>query len=988
MSANTHSRMAELLHRFESGWQPDALDRLPGLLHNLPAEEREAAARAVLLVDLERRYGVGLDPYPPSLYARLTGETYWGAVAVAVAVADRRWREVLELDCPAGRYAELLPTDSPAPQECPSGDDLLRVWPLAPGTTFGRYQIVGSLGRGQMGRVYLAADAVLLRQVALKVPAVVAPRQSARFLREMRAMAQVHHPQVCAVYDAGRAGGVPYFTMYHVPGARPLTHAFRPPLPPQQAVRLMAEVAAGVAAAHRLGVVHRDLKPANVLADADGRVFVTDFGLAVTTPDPRLTTDGEVVGTPAYMAPEQAAGRVQPTDPRVDVYALGVMLYELVCGRLPHPGSTSREVFAALRDPAYQPQLPDTFDIQLRDITARALARDPAGRFGSASELADALNGWLAGASAPVPPPPPVGYDPRVAAEVQRELAAWGWEEGLARLADSPDPVARDRRRMTAGWLRGELGDDEAAERAFAAAPPELHRWAAIGRAFLAVRRHHLEAAGRWLDAAAAGADEPALRAAAHHLRGAIEYKAGRDPRGHLADALDALPRGHFTAGRVLDTLAADAAARGQHASAAEFFEHALRLKREHADPLGEAVTLGQRGRWHLDAGRWAEADADLRAGVAVAQRVGDRRGLAQGYNHRGQVALARDDAATAEVLLGESVRLAREGGWQIPEGYARKDLAAVRVVQGRWQEAEEELTAAERLFRAAEFAEGLAHVRWVRGRLHSARFGPADAVDHLRAAADRFDQLNEPLLSATCRFQLADALRRADVSPVVVGQTLADAHAAAERANAGELVERIARTWAAVAPADYLNATNHRAERAGVSHAAVLVVSVRPADGGTDPAVALAYLHEWWGELVGVCPDELTDSAGERLVFAFAGPDGVSRAAAAAARMAERAVLRSRPRRAVGWPVWEVRAGVASGRLGVGRVGTTRQGGRVAVGEAVRRADELLATTRPERPRVAVGPADPPPVGAGWHPAGGHPSLGELWEWHQPEPR
>jgi TolB-like protein/tetratricopeptide (TPR) repeat protein len=275
---------------------------------------------------------------------------------------------------------------------------------LSSGTRLGPYEIQSLIGAGGMGEVYKARDTRLDRTVAIKVlpPGVSGDSERrARFEREAKAVAALDHPNIVTVFSVEEADGVPFFTMQYVEG-RTLREADLPrgfPLP--DLLKIAIPLADAVAAAHGRGILHRDLKPANVMLTPDGRVKVLDFGLAKLRDDPApdgatrtasdLTSEGRVVGTVAYMSPEQAQGK--PVDARSDVFSLGVLLYELATGQRPFAGDTSASVISAiLRDTppavtALRPELPR----DVARIVTRALHKDPEHRYQTAKDLRNDL---------------------------------------------------------------------------------------------------------------------------------------------------------------------------------------------------------------------------------------------------------------------------------------------------------------------------------------------------------------------------------------------------------------------------------------------------------------------------------------------------------------------------------------------------------------------------------------------------------------------
>ena len=259
----------------------------------------------------------------------------------------------------------------------------------------GRYRVLGRLGVGGMATVYLAEDSSLGRKVALKV---MAERYSEdgefveRFRREAQAAARLNHPNIIAVYDRGEADGRPYIAMEYLQG-RTLKQVIQAegPLPPERAIAIAMQVLAGLRYAHEHGVVHRDVKPHNVLVGDDGRIKVTDFGIAHAG-DPQMTEVGSIVGTAQYLSPEQARGR--GVGPQTDIYSLGVVLYEMLAGRVPFEGDSSVAIaMQHVSDPppplrALAPDVPESLAL----VVAHAMLKDPAQRYGSADEFAADLD--------------------------------------------------------------------------------------------------------------------------------------------------------------------------------------------------------------------------------------------------------------------------------------------------------------------------------------------------------------------------------------------------------------------------------------------------------------------------------------------------------------------------------------------------------------------------------------------------------------------
>jgi truncated hemoglobin YjbI len=274
---------------------------------------------------------------------------------------------------------------------------------FAAGSQFASYEILGELGRGGMGVVYKARHVGLNRLVALKMILAgghAGPDDLARFRGEAEAVARLKHPNVVQIYDIGEAGGLPYFSLEFVEGGSLERKLAGTPLQPNEAAALVETLARAMAAAHAAGLVHRDLKPANVLLTADGAPKVTDFGLVKKLdgagpgqPAAGLTATGAILGTPSYMAPEQAGGRSKEIGPMCDIYALGAILYECLTGRPPFKAATRLDtILQVVTDEPVPPrQLNGRVHVDLETICLKCLMKESRRRYATAQELADDL---------------------------------------------------------------------------------------------------------------------------------------------------------------------------------------------------------------------------------------------------------------------------------------------------------------------------------------------------------------------------------------------------------------------------------------------------------------------------------------------------------------------------------------------------------------------------------------------------------------------
>jgi len=294
--------------------------------------------------------------------------------------------------------ATIAPTSDPQapPEDFAAGTDSIP-------KTIGQYSVTRVLGQGSMGIVYLAKDPRRKRDVALKVPTIRMGDKTEtlrRFYREARAAATLSHPNICKIYEVGQVDGLHYIAMQYIEG-RPLSDFVQPdsPLPPDQVALIVRKIADAMQQAHEKGIVHRDVKPDNILIDPNREPIVMDFGLALNVDVPtdvRLTQAGTIMGSPAYMPPEQIENDLKRIGPATDIYSLGVVLYELLTGRLPFEGSFAAVMGQILKD---DPQLPSKLRPELPpaldSICLKMLSKSIGGRYESMAKVSEALDVFL-----------------------------------------------------------------------------------------------------------------------------------------------------------------------------------------------------------------------------------------------------------------------------------------------------------------------------------------------------------------------------------------------------------------------------------------------------------------------------------------------------------------------------------------------------------------------------------------------------------------
>jgi serine/threonine-protein kinase len=371
----------QVCNEFEDAWAAGSRPRPEDFVVRLPEPARAALLRELVLVEVAYRRRRGEDCRTDEYAGRFPGlDAVWLAAAVAPPV-------------PGLGSDALTRRQSPHTLAAPAGSAS-----PAGGRAFGNYELLRELGRGGMGVVYQAWQTSLSRMVALKMilaGAHAGPEELARFRAEAEAVARLQHANIVQIYEVGEHDGRSYFALEYVEGGSLERQLAGAPRPAGEAAALAETLARAVHYAHQRGIVHRDLKPANVLITEDRTPKITDFGLAKILVGARgdPTQTGAVLGTPGYMAPEQASGRPRDVGPAADVYALGAILYELLTARPPFLGQTPLDTLEQVRthDPVPPRQLQPKVPRDLETICLKCLRKEPAQRYGSAQELADDL---------------------------------------------------------------------------------------------------------------------------------------------------------------------------------------------------------------------------------------------------------------------------------------------------------------------------------------------------------------------------------------------------------------------------------------------------------------------------------------------------------------------------------------------------------------------------------------------------------------------
>ncbi len=461
-SLDLHRRIDDCCDRFETAWKAGQSPQLEAYLEELPEAARPQLLRELLAIEinyrakLERRQlskDTFLEAHPrlaslvdsdlEKIFANCTDANILRTERLPPAEgmgspgrrrSTQRDSRGLHIRCPNCQNPVELLADSPLEEitcgACGDSFSLVeregQAGSATPLKRIGRFELTSRLGIGGFGTVWKALDTELDRVVALKIPrkGQLSPNEAEQFFREARAAAQLKHPNIVPVHEVGREDDTIFIVTDLIHGVSLAAWLKEVSPSAREAAALCALVADALHFAHLQGVVHRDLKPANVMIDVAGQPHLMDFGLAKREiGEVTMTVEGQILGTPAYMSPEQAQGQTSWIDRRTDIYSLGVVLYEMLTRELPYRGGVQQQIQQRIRDDAPSPRkLNSHVPIDLATICLKCLERDPNRRYTTAADLSAELHRYLRG-------------EPIKARPISRPARIWRWAKRNPALA-------------------------------------------------------------------------------------------------------------------------------------------------------------------------------------------------------------------------------------------------------------------------------------------------------------------------------------------------------------------------------------------------------------------------------------------------------------------------------------------------------------------------------------------------------------------------